>query len=505
LWFSPLGIRLGVEVKMGRKSDKKRGRKKPVDRETESSKVVEKLAAMIAREVSARLGPDATYEQRRDAAAGLMTEALWKDEDNDLQKAVTDDDEVEVGDKRYRRMDQPSSATYYGRWGPHEIEEPLYREVGVHNGPTIKPIELRVGIVARRMTPDLARIVGELSADHNSRAVEKTMRTVGLVPPGRAFIEKRVKQMAGEIVERVDALEHASRAATSVPKGVASVSCGLDRFSVRMCELLVGKAAEAFRRRPRTEPYQRTPPPPKEYHFRKAWVGSVTVYDDDGDELHTWRYAAEANADPRRIAARVAADVAWVLRSYPDVPVHSVQDAAPELRVLLDELACALPAGVKVRDLIDFEHLMGYLDDVVDACEPEGDPHNMKSWYRGQLLHDDHAIERIWRGLRERSRRLPGRSTKARDAVAAAISYIRDRKDKMRYASLYAAKLPIGSGATESTCWTMQQRVKRPAQSWQVPGLRGTLTIRALVLSDRWESAWQPYAAAHRKEVRCVT
>jgi hypothetical protein len=42
-----------------------------------------------------------------------------------------------------------------------------------------------------------------------------------------------------------------------------------------------------------------------------------------------------------------------------------------------------------------------------------------------------------------------------RRAVAAALSYIRRRKSKMRYAAHYAANLPIGSGATESTCWQM--------------------------------------------------
>ena len=72
----------------------------------------------------------------------------------------------------------------------------------------------------------------------------------------------------------------------------------------------------------------------------------------------------------------------------------------------------------------------------------------------------------------------------------------------MRYASFYAAKLPIGSGATESTCWQMQQRVKLPGQSWEPHGLRGVLAIRGLVLSERWNAAWKPYAATHRKEVR---
>ena len=111
------------------------------------------------------------------------------------------------------------------------------------------------------------------------------------------------------------------------------------------------------------------------------------------------------------------------------------------------------------------------------------------------------ALHLIGNRPRERSRKLEGRGTRERKAVAAAVSYIRRRKDKMRYAAHYAANLPIGSGATEGTCWAMQRRVQRPGQSWDVPGLRGTLALRALVLSERWNAAWKPYAAAHRKTV----
>jgi hypothetical protein len=60
----------------------------------------------------------------------------------------------------------------------------------------------------------------------------------------------------------------------------------------------------------------------------------------------------------------------------------------------------------------------------------------------------------------------------------------------------------IGSGATESACGLMQLRVKRRGQSWEPQGLRGILTIRALVLSDRCETAWNVYAARHRAEAR---
>lgn len=424
---------------------------------------------------------------------------MWLDADEDLRELVTSADEVIVERRRYRRLDLASSATYYSRWGSHPIEEALYREVGVRNGPTIKPIEMRAGII-EHMTPDMARVVGELGAERSSRSVERTLRVTGLVAPSRAFLAKRTTAMAAEIADAIETLEQSARAAESVPAEVASVSCGLDRMAVRMSELA---DTEAPRSTTRTAPYKRTRPPAKDHCYRMAWVGSTSIYDQQGNELHTWRYAAEASTDPAIVARRVAADVARVATIRTGVPIHCVQDGAPELRALPEALTRQLPAGRIPVVLVDFEHLMGYLDDIVDACHPDGDVHDWKGWYRSLLLRDDGPIDHIWRRLRGIGKTLAGRATVARNAVAAALSYIRRRKSKMRYASHYAANLPIGSGATKNTCWQMQERVKRPGQSWET-GLRAVLAIRGLALSNRWLAAWQPYAATHRKKVRLV-
>jgi hypothetical protein len=342
------------------------------------SDVARRLMLEIRREVRERLGPDATFEQRRDAAAALASDVLWLDADEDLRESITTAEEVVVEERRYRRLDQSSSATYRSRWGSHHIEEPLYREVGVHNGPTIKPIELRVGII-EHMTPDMARIVGELSADKSSRGVERTLRVTGLVPPSRAFLAKHTTEMGIEIADQAAALEQVARTAEIIPAEVAAISTGLDRMSARMSEPADPATAVTPQR---TEPYERTPPPPKEHHYRKAWVGSTSVYNAEGNELHTWRYAVEADADPTVLADRVAKDVAWILRAHPGVPVHCVQDAAPELDRLPEALARVLPTNTNVVQLVDLEHLMEYLEDVIDACEPEGDPHDWKGWYR---------------------------------------------------------------------------------------------------------------------------
>ena len=67
-------------------------------------------------------------------------------------------------------------------------------------------------------------------------------------------------------------------------------------------------------------------------------------------------------------------------RQYPFADVHCIQDGAPELRVLPETLARMLPRSATMHriDLVDFKRLMGYLEDVVDACEPPGDPYDLK-------------------------------------------------------------------------------------------------------------------------------
>jgi hypothetical protein len=334
----------------------------------------------------------------------------------------------------------------------------------------------------------------------------------GHVPPGRAFLEKRGSKLAQSVAADAPSLEAAARAAETIPAQVASVSCGLDRMSVRVNEPASPQSAP---RRKRTEPYVRSAPEPQEAHWRKAWAGSMSLYDREGKELRTLMYGAEATTDQNALAARVAADVLAIVAAHPGIKVHCVQDAAPELRAMPEALVRAMPTGTSFVELVDIEHLArDYLDEVVDACEPAGDPHDMKGWYRNELLRDDGAIERIWRKLRDLGKRLPIEHAQARSAVATALTYIRHRKDKMRYASHYAANLPIGSGATEGTCWQMQARVKRPGQSWQsveqpdqarrTPGLNGVMTTRGLVLSDRWDAAWDAHAANHQQDLKCA-
>ena len=52
----------------------------------------------------------------------------------------------------------------------------------------------------------MARVVGELSAEHSSRRMERVLRTTGSVPPSRAFLAKRSTAIGDEIADDITRL-----------------------------------------------------------------------------------------------------------------------------------------------------------------------------------------------------------------------------------------------------------------------------------------------------------
>jgi hypothetical protein len=80
-----------------------------------------------------------------------------------------------------------------------------------------------------------------------------------------------------------------------------------------------------------------------------------------------------------------------------------------------------------------------------------------------------------------------------------------NNKDRMRYVTLRLAGLPVGSGVTESTCKTVfGQRTKRSGQRWRVPTLRGVVTLRALLQSERLPSFWQRLSLRYAANVEAA-
>ena len=449
-----------------------------------------------------RCGDTDSFEERSRAAMQVVAKAMWIDEQRRLDAERTTLEDIEVTDEPYHRLNPPSTAIDHGFWGAHIVEEPLYRRTGVHNGPTLKPLEVKLGIVARTMLPQLARAAGRLMAATNSRDTEGILQQLGFHPPSRAVLENRVGGMFEGMAIRARELDEQCRENEELDFEVKAISCGLDRFSVRMQETLPegSKRDKKLKARRPASVYERTPAEPFVMNWRMAWAGNVTLYDAEGCARRTFRYGSSASSDVTALTARMVDDVLAVVTKAGVVTVSCIQDGASDLEVLRREIDDRLPRGVNRRDLVDFYHAIGYLDAIV-AARDDGDPHAMAGWCRGKLLDVEHGATHIVAPLRREHERAIQGSDLLSDAIHAARTYFERRQSQMAYAVARAVNDPVSSGATESTCALFQLRVKHPGSHWGTRGLQGVMNSRALALSGRWGAAFDFYADTLKQDV----
>ncbi len=89
---------------------------------------------------------------------------------------------VEVDGRSFKRMSKPSCGTYFSLPGKVSVERFLYREVGVHNGPTVVPLELITGIAHGRWMPEAFHAVGHLHQALPSREIKDTADRLHVLP-----------------------------------------------------------------------------------------------------------------------------------------------------------------------------------------------------------------------------------------------------------------------------------------------------------------------------------
>jgi hypothetical protein len=227
-------------------------------------------------------------------------------------------------------------------------------------------------------------------------------------------------------------------------------------------------------------------------NYRMAYVGTVSVVDELGEALAIRRYAAAACDDPELLVRRLTADVRAALRRKPELNVGLVQDGAPEMwNVMRSGLSALQRDGVLERweEGIDRYHLLERLAAALEITENDAEERKrLLDRWNEQLDVQDSAIDAIDRHLVERYCALPPERQKL---LWEHLVYLANNKHRMRYVSLAFAGLPCGRGVTGSAAKTViGKRTKSNSQRWSVPGLRGVLTLRALLHSDRLPRFW---------------
>ncbi|MCP4603905.1 MAG: hypothetical protein GY847_25855, partial [Proteobacteria bacterium] len=236
-------------------------------------------------------------------------------------------------------------------------------------------------------------------------------------------------------------------------------------------------------------------------NYRMGYVGTVSIIGIDGESTQTHKYGCSADADPRQILKNMTDDLVHMQHKrkeagLPQLPMGIIQDGAPEMWNLVEPAVMGAFPGKRYEKCIDRFHLMERLAESLKALR---DPMlervvQLNDW-REALEKSDEAIDQIEKFLTKNTNKL--RRKKQLSAANAEIlrnnlTYIKNNKSYMRYASLRKKGLPTGSGATEGACKSLiMVRAKGCGQRWLSRGVNSVLALRGLYLSERLPSFWK--------------
>jgi hypothetical protein len=363
-----------------------------------------------------------------------------------------------------------SAGTYMSTFGAVRVERSLYR--CVRNGPTRCMVEERAGIIDGLWTPLAARRALALVSEVTPGFAEGLLASWGGMSPSRSSLDRLAKFVGSVWESQRTAFEEALRQQMEIPDAAATVAVSLDGVQVPMRNAAkrARKAAARAAGRPDKGPVG----------YKEAGCGAITFYDAAGTRLTTWRYGRMPEANKTTLKETLRAELEEIVRRRPDLVVVAIADGAPNNWSFLG----TLDVDVEVVDYFHaVEHLARALDLGIGAVTPEREAAFRE--LRTVLRDDDDGARLVLEHLVARvARRRPTHHRRG-------VPYFRRHLERMDYAGLQAANLPLGSGVIEGTCRSLvSDRLKRTGMRWSAHGGQAILTLRALHRSGRADAAW---------------
>ena len=221
--------------------------------------------------------------------------------------------------------------------------------------------------------------------------------------------------------------------------------------------------------------------------YREAMVGNISLYDVIGERLHTVYIGEAPEYGKGTFFQRLEKEIATVKKQYPDALYLGIADGAKANWSFLEQHTS--------RQLLDFFHVTEYLANVSYAAYPgKTDKPKRTIWldeHCRQLKHEQDAAEILINEM-EKLTQKTSLSKTIKENLQAALTYFKNHRQMMDYATHIEKNLPIGSGVTEAACKTLvKQRLCGSGMRWKDKGAKVILSLRALVQSKgRWQQFW---------------
>jgi hypothetical protein len=379
--------------------------------------------------------------------------------------------------RRKPKSNRPKLGTLFG---PVKVERFLYEPLECGE-PSVFPLEINLGVVARRATPALAERVALHSSQESQQAVLSILkRDHGIewsVPTLRKVVGEVSAGMAPQLhdAQLNQVLAWLEKAKRSRGKHPITLAAGRDGIFI---------------------------PIRKEEGYKEAAVATLSVHDRRGRRLGTVYLGRMPEPYQNTLSDSLTRLLSDVLRH--------VEGSLPRLAYITDAghhptwyFTQVLKHLSDPRDLgrrlnwiwiVDFYHASQYVAQMAESLF--GDTARGKAWTRKMCRWLKHKPRGIFRLLHSAAyhharRRL---SQHAEENYQGAHRYLLDHQASMDYVSYKAEGLPIGSGVTEAACKTVfTQRFKQSGMSWEVESGQTILDLRLARLSH----VWAPVYAAH--------
>lgn len=343
---------------------------------------------------------------------------------------------------------------YQSPYGSVDTERHVYQTS--KGGRIYCPLEEKARIVGTS-TPKFAKMIASKYADMGAQRVMKDLAG----NHGRSVVRSFVQDIADLVGHIATAKETTWEYDIPVfDRPVATVSVGMDGTCALLCD----------------------------DGWRETMVGTLALYDRDGERLHTIYTAAIPEYGKASFMERFEKEIGRLKAKFPLARYVGIADGAKGNWEFLT-------AHTEVQ-ITDFWHATEYLAKAADAMfRGKKNAEAKIVWldearHRLKTVHG--AASRLLTEMQKFSKASKMPST-SRESLGSAITYFTNQKMRMKYARHAADQLPIGSGVTEAACKVIvKQRLGGSGMKWAKPGASIVLALRTLVYSEgRWETFWR--------------
>lgn len=407
----------------------------------------------------------------------------------ELARYDVEAEQIEVDGTSYTQA-LTSSETYLTAAGAVTVERHLYRPAG-RGSRSICPLELRAGIIRGYWTPRAARQAAFAMAHLTALDSEALFDELEGMRPSRPSLDRLPKELSVHWEAHRLEWESALRTQESLPSQAEAIAFSVDGVTVRMHN--DGGSIQ------RNQPGKHSSGPLGQ---REAGCATVVWYDGQGERLQTVRYGRMPERGKLTLRQQVAAEASQILARQPQLRRVLLADGAEYNWSILAEVvqACG-PSSQPSVQIVDFYHACDHLKEGCDAAWGESTPRSKAEFERLKILlkEEEAGADRVIHMLKYHRGRARGRTRKRLEVQ---LTYFRNQQHRMHYPAYLRENLPIASGVMEASCKTLvTQRLKQSGMAWTWPGGQAILTLRSLIQSDRWQSAWDLLRMDFRKTV----